>query len=272
MEKVYQWAVMGAGPGGIAAVGELIDRGVEAQHILWIDPEFKVGDLGKYWQPIPSNTRAGLFLDFLNACESFNFSQAPSNFALQKCDTERGCLLGNMAECLQWVSEHLKKQVSSRQGLVSHLQHQQGNWQLQLGDDFLLAKKVILANGAEPKVLTYRQETIPLRYAMDRQGLSQYVNKDDCVALFGSSHSAVLALRALLENKVGKIINFYRSPLRYAVYMDDWILFDNTGLKGETAEWARANIDVGKHANLTRALSNVENIETYLPSDLCCWI
>jgi hypothetical protein len=33
------------------------------------------------------------------------------------------------------------------------------------------------------------------------------------------------------------------SPLRYAVYLDDWILYDDIGLKGKAASWARENID-----------------------------
>ena len=36
------WAVIGAGPAGIAAVGQLIDKGVSGEQILWIDPKFKV--------------------------------------------------------------------------------------------------------------------------------------------------------------------------------------------------------------------------------------
>ena len=32
-------------------------------------------------------------------------------------------------------------------------------------------------------------------------------------------------------------------PLRYAVFMDGWILRDNTGLKGEAADWAKANLE-----------------------------
>jgi len=36
-----------------------------------------------------------------------------------------------------------------------------------------------------------------------------------------------------------QVINFYRSELRYAIYKEGWILYDNTGLKGVAADWAR---------------------------------
>ena len=63
------------------------------------------------------------------------------------------------------------------------------------------------------------------------------------VAVFGSSHSAMIVLPNLLANPVAKVINFYRSPLEYAVYLKGWTLFDDVGLKGQAACWARENID-----------------------------
>ncbi|ORZ37619.1 hypothetical protein BCR44DRAFT_1511758 [Catenaria anguillulae PL171] len=41
-----------------------------------------------------------------------------------------------------------------------------------------------------------------------------------------------------------KVSVFSRAPLKYAVYMpEDWILYDNTGLKGQAAAWAKANLE-----------------------------
>ena len=65
----FQWAVIGAGPAGIAAVGKLIDNGIRPSEILWIDPYFKVGDLGRYWHNVSSNTKAEFFTQFLNAVQ-----------------------------------------------------------------------------------------------------------------------------------------------------------------------------------------------------------
>jgi hypothetical protein len=61
--------------------------------------------------------------------------------------------------------------------------------------------------------------------------------------VFGSSHSSMIVLPHLLRHSVAKVINFYRSPLKYAVYLDDWIFYDDSGLKGRAAVWARENID-----------------------------
>ena len=63
-----------------------------------------------------------------------------------------------------------------------------------------------------------------------------------------------------------KIINFYQSPLKYAIDFDDWILFDNTGLKGNAALWAKEHLDGNAPPNLQRELSTAENVATYLPT------
>lgn len=41
----YEWVVIGAGPGGIACIGKLLDAGISAADIAWIDPQFNVGDV-----------------------------------------------------------------------------------------------------------------------------------------------------------------------------------------------------------------------------------
>jgi hypothetical protein len=69
------------------------------------------------------------------------------------------------------------------------------------------------------------------------------------VGVVGSSHSAVLVIMNLFNlakttHPHLRIRWFARSPtLRYAQYMDGWILYDNTGLKGNAATFAKENID-----------------------------
>jgi hypothetical protein len=140
-------------------------------------------------------------------------------------------------------------------------------WQIQLKNhDAISAKNVILAIGSKPKRLPFSTDivTIPLQDAMDSRRIKSHIEADHTIAVFGSSHSAILALRNLVEGKVKKIINFYRSPLRYAVYYDDWILFDDSGLKGPTAEWARQYVDGELPHNVERLYSNTENLNERL--------
>ena len=40
-----------------------------------------------------------------------------------------------------------------------------------------------------------------------------------------------------------KIVNFYRGDMRYASFYPDFILYDNTGLKGIVCDWANSVMD-----------------------------
>lgn len=77
-------------------------------------------------------------------------------------------------------------------------------------------------------------------------------DKKIVVAVVGSSHSAILVLRNLVHlarasHLLLEVCWFTRSPaLKYAVYQDGRILYDNTGLKGEAAEFAQTHLDGDK--------------------------
>jgi len=85
-------------------------------------------------------------------------------------------------------------------------------------------------------------------------------DKKSVVGIIGNSHSGILAAMNLwsvatspssnIENKEEgktekrdlKIINFQRRKILFAEYRDDGIVWDNSGLKGRTAEWARQHM------------------------------
>jgi hypothetical protein len=265
--KDFDWAVIGAGPAGIAAVGKLLDSGVHPKRLAWIDPTFTVGDFGVKWRNVPSNTTVGLFTKYLLASQAFNYAECHENFALNNTDPSQTCFLRLMDEPLQWVTQQLMQQVIVVQDLVEELQMKNQHWNLTLSKNSVQTKNVVLALGAEPKTLSNPGvETISLEVAMDREKLAKHCTSEDTIAVFGSSHSAVLIIRGLLEScSVKKVINFYRAPLRYAVDLGDEILFDDTGLKGTTAEWARANLHGTPPEKLQQVFSSQENIEHYLP-------
>ena len=70
--RTFEWAVIGAGPGGMAAVGQLLDNQVSGKKILWIDDAFNVGRIGQHYSEVPSNTRIKNFLQFFQSCKSFS--------------------------------------------------------------------------------------------------------------------------------------------------------------------------------------------------------
>ncbi|OGT31808.1 MAG: hypothetical protein A3E87_02410 [Gammaproteobacteria bacterium RIFCSPHIGHO2_12_FULL_35_23] len=242
--KIYNWVVIGAGPAGILAVGKLLDAGIAAQEIAWIDPEFSVGDMGKYWYQVPSNTRVKLFNKFLNTAQAFNYQNCPQQFVLQ-APAEETCLLSEVVAPLLWITQSLGEQVASFKTRVNFIKWQQGHWLLEGADaQSISAQNIIMATGAEPitklKELNSESKIIPLAVALNPDLLKNAVEKHDKITVLGSSHSAVLVLKNLLDLQAElEIINLYRSPLCFAVDMQSWIMFDNTGLKGLAAKWAK---------------------------------
>ncbi len=82
----------------------------------------------------------------------------------------------------------------------------------------------------------------------DEVNLSKYVSENDIIGVIGSSHSSILALKHLegMKNPPKKIHCFYREKIRYAVHTDKGIIYDNIGLKGQAAMWAKEHLEAGK--------------------------
>ncbi|MGA8329264.1 MAG: FAD/NAD(P)-binding protein [Mycobacterium sp.] len=255
----YQWTVVGAGPAGIAAVGKLLDHGIEPARIAWIDPAFAGGDLGRKWRTVSSNTVVGTFLSYFNDSPAFRFAAAPPT-PLGNLDPNETCELGLVADELVWITGHLREQVEVFQTKATALSLHRNQWTIETEQGELTSTNVVLAVGAIPKKLAYPHLTeIPLETAVDPDKLAQQPLQNATVAVFGSSHSTMITLPHLLRQPVERIINFYRSPLKYAVYQDGWILFDDTGLKGHAADWARQNIDGVLPEKLERCWIGSEN-------------
>lgn len=268
-DKRYAWTVVGAGPAGIAALGLLLDNGINPSEILWIDPSFTVGDFGEHWYAVSSNTSVKLFMDFLTNIKAFEYDQHQASYVLDTMEPSDTCALRYVAEPLQWVTNRLKKKVVAHKTTVTHLSRNLGHWSLETANlETFHSEKIILATGATPKTLNYVQycqHEISVRDALKPAVLEQCVNKEDTIAIFGSSHSAMIILRDLVNLGIKKVLNFYHSPIKFSLQLDGWILYDNTGLKGNTAQWVKQNIFEQRLSMLHRYVSNERNIQRHLP-------
>jgi hypothetical protein len=80
---------------------------------------------------------------------------------------------------------------------------------------------------------------------------------ESVVAVIGNSHSGILCCKNLYEiaksqERDIKIINFGRRPIKYAKYVDNGIIFDSTGLKGSTADWAKEIMENDQDQDIIR--------------------
>jgi len=85
-----------------------------------------------------------LFLDFLNECSAFQFKENKQHFQIEKIDPHHTCKLINIIEPLQWISNHLSRQVATYQGTVARLSVHNRCWEIAGDRHKFKASNVIL--------------------------------------------------------------------------------------------------------------------------------
>lgn len=262
-----EWTIVGAGPAGIVAIGILLDLGIPAESIMWVDPLFKVGRLGEYYQNVPGNVKNSGFVSFLKACYTFQLVESKAKDELFLMNPNEYNNLSIIVKPLQDITDYLLSEVRSIKSNIKKLDFDNELWYVTgLDNSTFTSRHVILATGSHPKTLDYdHMDVIPLDYALDKDALKHMVREHDIIGVFGSSHSAILILKFLSELLVKQIVNFYKHPLVYAIEGGTWTINNVNGLKGITAQWAKEVLTHNPPHNLLRLTSTQKNLDHYLP-------
>ncbi|KAA8642229.1 hypothetical protein EYZ11_009013 [Aspergillus tanneri] len=261
--------VVGAGPAGLAVMGNLLEKQLGGK-IAWVDPYFQGGRVNRKYREVPSNTKVSLFQAYATAVQPFrsviNSTRIPSAFStLAKLDQEKTCHLHHAADMLKGLSDGIVKmdQVYPCQGFVTaaNLVENTSSWTVRImrqdsRDEIeVVTPRLILCTGSSPTevsipVAGHDIQRLDLDVVLKPSDLASYLprNVPHTVAVVGASHSAILALLNLVDLARSshphlRVKWFTRHPLRYAEYMDGWILRDNTGLKGLAADFARQQLE-----------------------------
>ncbi|KAG9229935.1 hypothetical protein BJ875DRAFT_386255 [Amylocarpus encephaloides] len=282
-KQLYKAVVVGAGPAGIAVVGNLLEQRKEP--ILWIDDAFQGGRLNKYYREVPSNTKVKRFMMYADGVEPFkNVAEEtarPNAYSqLQGLDQENTCHIAEVADLCIMLTEGLGKSkgVHKHSGNVSGASwSEKDGWSVKVeGTEGqspspvpFKSDLVVLCTGSTPSTgplpISSLQQ-IGLDQALKPSLLKTLISPDEkaTVAVIGASHSAILVLRNLYNlasstHSPLRVKWFTRHPLRYAVEKDGWILRDNTGLKGDVAVWAAGNLEEDKlpASDVSKYLSKV---------------
>ncbi|CRL29259.1 FAD-dependent pyridine nucleotide-disulphide oxidoreductase [Penicillium camemberti] len=265
--------VVGAGPAGVAVMGNLLERQLGA--ITWIDPSFEAGRVHSKYREVPSNTKVSLFQAFAKATQPFqkviDNTKSPNAFTkLAKLDQESTCTLGFAADMVRGLTDGLMKmeEVYACHGFVksANLNETTSNWTICIKQnssedlETVETTRLILCTGSFPTaapipVPGLAIQRLDLDVVLKPTELANTIPSDRpiSVAIVGASHSAILAILNLTKlaqtsHPLLRIRWFTRHPLRYAEYKDGWVLRDNTGLKGMAADFARSELEDEKLA------------------------
>lgn len=260
-------AIIGGGTGGLTALAVMLECGVPASQIIWIDgkqeadPEaFNVGALGNFYSTVPGNSKVKRYVAFLQSCKIFDACKDESFTTLQELDPEIECDLTYIVRPLQTITNYLRTKVSTLVGRVHSLAFNNDEWHLNMGNTVVKAYMVVLATGSHPKKLSLPGlEVIPLEVALNREQLAKIVTPQDTVAIFGSSHSAILSMKFLNDLNTSKIINFYNKP---------YILRENgntTGVAGVAAQFAKEVLEKKCPDCIERYEYSEQNLAAHLP-------
>ncbi len=215
---------------------------------------------------MPANLKTKLFIEFIHACHEFSSLQTESIKQLFTYEPDKEYELSVILNPLHDITHHLIKKVTAIRAKVTSLSHHDNAWHIGTTDTQLFSKKVILATGSHPRTLDYDCNCqIPLHDALDKERLSQYLELDDTIGVVGSSHSAILVLKFLHELSSKRIINFYKNSIVYPIDMGNWELHAGSGLRGETAYWAKNILEKEKPVNILRLKNTKEARNAWLP-------
>jgi hypothetical protein len=256
--EVYDVAVLGAGPAGLAIIAELLRQSSSKPlSLAWIDDDFTGGRLQKYGK-VPSNTKAKLFVKYGEFVRSAikgvdSREEGPAMKRLREIEGDSHCQLQLAANL---VIELINLVIES--GLVTSIIRDHVDIldvsgrserliKISLSSGVVVsARSVILATGCQPRSFSANHpNSIDLDDALDPHKLASLVSpQNDHIYVFGNSHSAALVMRNLAELNVKFTCVHKREPL-YAIYQPEsaQIIYDNTGLKGVAAEWMQDNWD-----------------------------
>lgn len=248
------WAVVGAGPAGIVSIAVLLENGVLPKDISWIDAEFKVGRLGKYYSTVSSNHMVCGFTQFLNSSPIFQQIESSAINTVKEFDQDKESRLKIITDALQDITYFFSKEITTHCKELKNLTTKDTLWHLDLGDEVIAAQKVILAIGSHPKTMSLDAiEEIPLDLALNQTTFTTLINPDDSILVIGSAHSALHILRYLSNMPVKRVVNLYNALPSYGL----------GGLQGSTALWAQQILEKNPPANLERIPFSLEAVEHY---------
>jgi pyruvate/2-oxoglutarate dehydrogenase complex dihydrolipoamide dehydrogenase (E3) component len=246
--------IVGAGVTGLSMLLLLQESGTDLSKVVVIDPHFDGGDLARKWGAVQSNTP---LLKSVNAIRAVYPALACPE------DLNKTSPLIDIIHLLRSSLTSLKK-IQMIQGTVTSANYSSDpqRWTIKIGAKEILAKRLILATGSEPKALDLPIPSIPLEIALDASRLKHYIKPDTNALVFGTLHSGTIVIRNLVACGA-KVTALYKSPQPF--YWDRDGAYD--GIKEEAAQIADDIVSGKLPVNLVPILDTSNVIRSSIDAD-----
>lgn len=217
--------ILGCGVTGYLLLHNLEKNGVSPDQVIVIDPTFLGGDLCEKWCSVRSNTT---WQQLLSAVPFPGV--LPERYTNIAADSP--CHLRYYVEYLREIVKPymMKCELHSTYATKAIYEKNQWNVTLKNQESPLLVDTLLLATGSEPKQLDLPYPSIPLQVALNKEKLSDLVQKGNHILVFGTAHSATLIVGNLVELGAN-VTNFYASSKPFYFDRDG----DYDGLKQDAA-------------------------------------
>jgi cation diffusion facilitator CzcD-associated flavoprotein CzcO len=213
--KECKLCIIGTGSAGLLVLFCLSFTKIPPEEIVLIDPYHDGGDLQRKYASVQSNTHWSQMLDILRL-KGIAIDSLPLPW--QELDPNKPTSLKHYIQLLQYVTKSYAQRCEMIYSVVSKLQDENGKIKIVYENDNVLKANIcILATGSTPKLLHFPIPTIPLEIALQKSLLSNYIEPNQTVCVFGTAHSGTLILHNLHELNV-QTHAFYKgnSPFLFA--------------------------------------------------------
>jgi hypothetical protein len=264
-EIPFKVCIVGSGICGLLAAAFLPDSVLGSSCI--IDPTFFGGDLMEKWCCVKSNTTVRQITDALDKVPRFKHLLIPYLHEYPAGDIVS---LRIIAQAIKDLAGPIINQMKREVATVQEITNKEGKIEILLDSGrMILAEKVILCTGVQPRVLAYDVPCIPLEIALDNSRLERYVKKGQCVMVFGLSHSGTLVI-ANLAKMCSRVYGVYKGAKPFLFARDD----EYDGIKQEAAVIADSVLAGGMPSctllSLTESEKDVKRIMRYCDYVVYC--
>ena len=260
------YILVGFGVSGMLTCLELLATGVQASEIAVIDPYFDGGAFSRQWGTVRSNTTVE---QITKALQKYPTAQAALQRFQKTYEPTAIVPLQELSKILLNAIQPFVSALHLYQTKCKRIQEVTPSlWRCILkSGETVEGKHLFLCQGGRPKEEDFGKPTIPLEVALDSERLKRYVQANQKIGVFGSSHSGTLVTRNCVE--AGCFVFLFHKKEKPFLFARDG---EYDGIKQESAEIADSILSGQGIGASVKTISLQNPIESLKAITKCSWI